>query len=296
MYPTILIFGEKGQVAWELQSTLSPLGKVIAVGSAQCDVSKPEAVRECIRGVRPQLIVNASAYTAVDKAESEPELARAINAAAPALMAQEAKSLIVPFIHYSTDYVFDGTGSRPYLENDPVCPLGVYGRTKLEGEQGVMASGAAALIFRTSWVYGSRGHNFYLTMLRLGCEREELRVVSDQRGAPTWSRSIALGTALVIAQAGVEGVRYFQDRRGIYNMAAGSETTWHGFATRIFEKTHLRDKLKVKEVKAISSAEFPTPAKRPQYSKLDGQKLRTTFGVELPSWEEQLAHVVREHG
>jgi dTDP-4-dehydrorhamnose reductase len=280
---TILLTGASGQVGFELARSLQGLGQVVAVDRARMDLSDLDQVRDVIRAVKPQLIVNPAAYTAVDKAETEPTLARRINAEAPAVMAAEAKVLGAAMIHYSTDYVFDGSKAGPWSESDPTGPLNVYGQTKLEGEQAIAAAGIDHLILRTSWVYGMRGKNFLLTMLRLAKEREELRVVADQFGAPTWSRTIADTTALVLAQARVGGNDWWEQYSGVYHLSAQGSTSWCGFTEAIVKAAGLSCK-----VMPIGSAEYPVPAKRPRNSVLDSGKLLGRFCA-LPEWEEALA-------
>ena len=286
----ILLTGKNGQVGWELARTLLPLGRVHAFGHNELDLADVAAVRRRLDEVRPDAIVNAAAYTAVDKAESEPEQANAVNAAAPALLAQEAARRGALLIHYSTDYVFDGAKTAPYVESDKTHPLGAYGRSKLAGEEGIRAAGADHLIFRTSWVYAARGANFLRTILRLAAEREELRVVIDQVGAPTWARLIAEATAHAIRQA-------MQERRdgrfesGMYHLAAAGETSWHGFAGAIVAG---RGGLRVKTVTPITTAEYPLPAPRPANSRLDTGAFRTRFGLALPDWRDCLQLCLEE--
>ena len=281
----ILLIGATGQVGWELKRTLATLGEVVAVGRASfplaVDLADPDTLRAAVEAVRPALIVNAAAHTAVDKAEEEEELSIALNATAPGVLAEEAKRIGAGFVHYSTDYVFDGAADTPYTEEDPTNPQGVYGRTKLAGEEAVRALGGDYLILRTAWVYGMRGHNFLRTMLRLGAERESLGIVADQIGAPTWSRAIAEATAQIVAQPGA-----LSERGGLYHLTCGGETSWHGFASAIFERAE--GELAVRGVKAITTADYPTPAKRPAYSVLSNRRLADTFGVELPQWTRAL--------
>jgi dTDP-4-dehydrorhamnose reductase len=283
----ILLTGSNGQVGYELERSLQGLGEVVAVDRARLDLSNLDQVRSVIRAVRPGLIVNPAAYTAVDKAESEPELAYRINAEAPGVMAQEAKALGAALVHYSTDYVFDGSQPAARVENDPTGPLNVYGASKLAGEQAIAASGVPHLIFRTSWVYGMRGKNFLLTMLRLGKERDELRVVADQHGAPTWSRTIADTTALILAQARAGGEGWWSANSGIYNLSSQGQTTWFEFTQAILDEAGIECK-----VLPISSAEYPTPARRPQYSVLSSERLIARFG-HLPHWKDALRLCMR---
>jgi dTDP-4-dehydrorhamnose reductase len=283
----ILVTGTSGQVGYELQRSLQGLGEVIAVDRAQMDLSNLDQVRDVIRAVRPNLIVNPAAYTAVDKAETEQELAFRINGEAPAVMAQEAKLLGAGIVHYSTDYVFDGTKAGAYVETDPTCPINVYGASKLAGEQAIAAAGVPHLILRTSWVYGARGKNFLLTMLRLAAEREELRVVGDQFGSPTWSRTIADTTAQLLARLDAQGglLTALGEQGGIYHLTSSGSTSWHGFTEQIVAHQSVAKKPKVT---AIRSDEYPVPAKRPQNSVMAGDKL-AALGVHVPSWQAALA-------
>lgn len=283
----ILLTGIHGQVGGELQRALQPLGEVIALDRAGFDLTNDDQMREVLRAVKPAIIVNPAAYTAVDKAESESGLAMTINGRAPGILAEEARRLDALLVHYSTDYVFDGSGTTPYAEGDPTGPTNTYGRGKLAGERGIQAVGCRHLIFRTSWVYGWRGANFLRTMLRLAKERDELRVVADQVGAPTWSRTIAIATALALAR--------HHGQTGIYHLAAGGETSWHGFAEAIVStatQQHLLDKSI--PVRRIATADFPTPATRPANSRLNCQRLAQDFGLALPDWQAQLALCLAE--
>ncbi|MHA4867869.1 dTDP-4-dehydrorhamnose reductase [Duganella sp. PWIR1] len=283
----VLLTGSTGQVGYELARSLQGVGEVVAVDRNVMDLSNLAQVREVIRSVKPQLIVNPAAYTAVDKAESEPELAHRINAEAPAVMAEEAKALGAALVHYSTDYVFDGTQPSPRREDDPVGPRNVYGASKLAGEQAIAAAGIPHLIFRTSWVYGMRGKNFLLTMLRLAKERDELRVVADQHGAPTWSRTIADTTAQVLSQAHAGGREWWVQNSGIYHLSAQGQTTWHEFTEAIIAEAGLSCK-----VLPITTADYPTPAQRPQYSVMSSERLMTRF-CHLPHWQEALGLCMR---
>ena len=282
----ILLTGVNGQVGWELQRTLAPLGEVIAVDRRRLDLADGAAIRRSVAAIAPDLIVNPAAYTAVDKAEAEPDLAHAINAAAPGELAQAAAARGIPLVHFSTDYVFDGRKPGAYTEDDAPNPLGVYGATKLAGEQAVQRAGAPHLILRTSWVYGLRGRNFLLTMQRLARERDTLAVVDDQFGAPTWSRLIAEATALVIA-------RWLERpdqtaSSGLYHLSCGGRTSWHGFTAAILAHLSKPDE-KLARLTAIPSASYPTPASRPANSQLACDKLAVNFGVRLPDWEQALA-------
>jgi dTDP-4-dehydrorhamnose reductase len=282
----ILLIGKNGQVGWELRRALAPLGEVVAVGSQELDLTQADRIRSIVDELRPQLIVNAAAYTAVDKAESEPEVAMAINGVAPGILAEAAGKCGASLIHYSTDYVFDGTNSLPYTEEDAPNPMSVYGKTKLAGEIAIARTNIPYLIFRTSWVYGLRGKNFLLTILRLAREREELRIVGDQFGAPTWCRGIAEVTGLAVAATGGK----FGDKSGIYHLTGAGETTWHKFTKEIIDlygASHPQE-LMVKRVLDITTSEYPTPAQRPMYSVLSGKKLSEQFGLAMPSWESQL--------
>ncbi|HVK94625.1 MAG TPA: dTDP-4-dehydrorhamnose reductase [Noviherbaspirillum sp.] len=286
----ILVTGRNGQVGYELERSLQPLGEIIALGRAQMDLSNLDQVREVVRRLRPQLIINAAAYTAVDLAEQEPGLAMRINGEAPGVMAEEAKKLGAAMIHYSTDYVFDGTKPGAYTEDDMPCPLNVYGHSKLAGEQAVKAAGIPYLVFRTSWVYGIRGKNFLLTVKRLAQEKNELRIVSDQHGAPTWCRTIADTTAHVVArlQSAQDGVGIDQDKwlqkSGLYHLAAQGQTTWYGFAQTIVAHPSVDRK---PPVVPITTQDYPLPAPRPANSYLSCERLINTF-CRLPTWNSAL--------
>ena len=284
----ILLLGKGGQVGWELQRSLAPLGELVALefdSTDYCgDFTNLAGLAETVRKVRPDVIVNAAAHTAVDKAESEPELVRTINAVAPGVLADEAEKLGAWLIHYSTDYVFDGSGTTPWKETDATGPLGVYGQTKLEGEQAV-ARCSRHLIFRTSWVYAAKGANFAKTMLRLAKERDQLKVIADQIGAPTGAELLADVTAHAIrtVQTRPDG----QKLAGLYHLAAAGETSWHGYAQFVIERAQaLGETLKAgpNNILPITTADYPTPAQRPANSRLDTTKLRTTFGLQLPDW------------
>jgi dTDP-4-dehydrorhamnose reductase len=285
---TILVTGTNGQVGFELVRSLQGLGRVIAADRKLLDLSDLDQVRAVVRDVRPGLIVNPAAYTAVDRAESECELAMRINGEAPGVLAEEAKKVGAALIHYSTDYVFDGEKAGPYVEDDRTNPQNAYGRSKLAGEQAIADIGVDHLIFRTSWVYGARGKNFLLTMLRLGAERPELKVVADQFGAPTWSNTIAMLTAHVVAEAyaAPDRAEWWRERSGTYHLSANGATSWHCFASAIFELSGLE---KRPDVLPISATEYPTPAKRPANSRMSGDKLERTFGLRAPDWKEALA-------
>lgn len=287
----ILLTGTTGQVGWELRRALMPLGEIIAPDRHALDLANPDSIRAMIRNVQPDVIVNPAAYTAVDKAESEPELAIAINSIAPEIMAEEALRLRAVMIHYSTDYVFDGQKTTPYTEQDPTNPLGVYGKTKLAGEQAIQAVGGAHLILRTSWVYSRMGKNFLLTMLRLARERQELKVVSDQIGAPTWSRSIAEITAAIM----FADLDRWQDFNGIYHLSASGKTNWYEFAKEILANDPDRSKQIIDRLIPITTAEYPTPAQRPAYSLLDCSKLIDRFQLHIPDWLEVLKLAIESH-
>jgi dTDP-4-dehydrorhamnose reductase len=284
-----LLIGKNGQVGWELRRTLAPLAEVVAVDYPEINLTDTPALRQFVAGTRPAMVVNAAAYTAVDKAETEPELCRQVNAVAPGVLAEAAKKAGALMVHYSTDYIFDGAKTSPYVETDAPNPMGAYGRSKLEGDRAVKASGADHLIFRLCWVYGARGQNFMLTMQRLARERETLRVVGDQFGCPTWSRMIAETTALALKQvlAGADGSGF----NGEYHLAASGQTNWHAFASRIIEWMPEAER-KCRAVEKIATPEYPTPARRPAYSVLDCGKLQKTFGLRLPDWEASLRQVL----
>jgi dTDP-4-dehydrorhamnose reductase len=287
--PRILLIGKIGQVGWELRRTLAPLAQIKCVDLPEIDLTSSDSIRQWMRESHPNVVINAAAYTAVDKAESEPDLAMKINGTAPGIVAEEAKRLGSLMVHYSTDYVFDGTKTSPYVETDALRPLGVYGQSKLAGDEAVRAAGGHHLIFRLCWVYGARGQNFMLTMMRLAREREKLRVVNDQTGCPTWSRMIAEVTALALKQT--LAARDPGDYTGTYHLAASGATTWHGFAQAIVNLVPAEGR-KCSNVEPIASSEYPTPAKRPGYSVLSCEKLLGTFGLRLPSWDESLKQVL----
>ena len=285
----ILLIGKNGQVGWELHRTLAPLAEVVAVDYPEINFADPPAVRRLVAESHPNVVVNAAAYTAVDKAETEEEICHQINATGPCVLAEEAKKIGALLVHYSTDYVFDGMNPTAYVETDTPNPLGVYGKSKLAGDQAVQASGVDHLIFRLCWVYGARGQNFLLTMKRLAREREQLCVVRDQMGCPTWSRMIAETTALALKQ--VTGSADRSAFNGTYHLAAAGGTSWHGFASRIIELIPAVER-KCREVVGITTAEYPTAAKRPAYSVLNCDKLQATFGLRLPDWAVGLRQVL----
>ena len=293
----ILLLGKNGQVGWELQRALAPLGEVVALdvdsaGPLRADFTAPESLAATLRAVAPQIVVNAAAHTAVDKAQSEPELARTINAAAPGVIGREAAALGAWLVHYSTDYVFDGSGSAPWTEDAPTGPLNVYGRTKLEGEQAIRASGCRHLILRTSWVYAARGANFARTMLRIAAERETIDVVDDQVGAPTGAELLADVTA--------HALRALQSRPelgGTYHAAAGGETSWCGYAKHVIGFARAAGQAleaTPETVRAVPTSAFPTPARRPSNSRLDTSRLRAAFGLTLPAWQAGVDRMLAE--
>jgi len=318
-----MVTGKDGQLGFELLRSLAGQGQVIAVGREQMDLSKPDSIRRTVREIGPDLIVNAAAYTAVDQAESEQELALAVNGIAPGILAEEAKRLGAALIHYSTDYVFDGAKAAPYTEDDEPLPINVYGRTKLAGERAIQSVDAAHLILRTGWIYGTRGKNFLLTILRLARERDELSIVDDQVGAPTWSRALAEATGGILTRLGY-GQPGFGDacagQRGIYNLSAAGQTSWHGFAAAILahaasaepglragaldgQRAGARDGLRADALddlcaraldrlpvlKPIPSEQYPLPAHRPRYSVLANAKLQRAFGLAMSDWKTSLA-------
>ena len=291
----ILLLGSNGQVGWELQRSLAPLGEVLALGRAgdgelSGDLSRPADLVATVRRLKPDVIVNAAAYTAVDKAESEPELARTINAEAVACLGGEAAALDAWLVHYSTDYVFDGSGDRPWREDDATGPMSVYGSTKLAGEEAIRASGCRHLLLRTSWVYAARGGNFARTMLRLAAERERLTVIDDQVGAPTGAELIADVSAHVLRSALRE-----PGLSGTYHLAAAGETSWHGYARFVIDEAHaLGLALKVTDIAPIPTSDYPTPARRPLNSRLDTSRLRERFGLVLPDWRSGVRRMLRE--
>ena len=292
----ILLLGKNGQLGWELQRSLAPLGELIALdrhGTDLCgDLGNLQGLADTVQRVRPDVIVNAAAHTAVDKAESEPELARALNALAPRVLAQEAAKIGALLVHYSTDYVFNGSGSRAWLETDAPAPLNVYGQTKLEGEQLIQAACPHHLIFRTSWVYAARGGNFAKTMLRLAQERERLTVIDDQFGAPTGADLLADVTGHAI-----RSTMHQAGKAGLYHLVASGETSWHGYANYVLaqaERAQSAIKIIAKEVASVPTSAFPTPARRPHNSRLDTTKLRAAFDLDLPHWQQGVARMLDE--
>ena len=283
----ILLTGKTGQVGWELNRSLSKLATVFAMGRDQMDLSKPETLRPVIQEIRPNIIINAAAYTAVDKAESEPELAMTINGVAPGVIAEEAKTVGAAMIHYSTDYVFDGEATSPYEEEDPTNPISIYGKSKLAGEQTVIQADIPHIIIRTGWVYSLRGSNFLLTMQKLAQAKHQIKVVDDQIGGPTWSRTIAESTVRIL-EPRLKGDAIKSpifSHSGVFHMTCGGKTNWFGFANKILELSNL---LEGTEVIPIPTIEYPTPAIRPKYSILSNKKLQQTFHHEMPQWQEAL--------
>ena len=292
----ILLFGKGGQVGWELQRSFAPLGELVALeadSQEMCgDFTNLEGIAQTIRAVAPDIIVNAAAHTAVDKAESEPELSRTINALAPGVLAREAKRSGAWLVHYSTDYVFDGSGDTPWLETDPTGPLSVYGKAKLEGEEAIRATGCQHLIFRTSWVYAARGGNFAKTMLKLAQERDSLKVINDQIGAPTGADLLADVTAHAIRTA-----LQRPDVSGLYNLVASGQTSWHGYASFIIDfarQAGVEIKVVSEAIQPVPTSAFPTAAKRPMNSRLDTSKLQNTFDLNLPHWQSGVTRMLTE--
>jgi dTDP-4-dehydrorhamnose reductase len=288
-----LLLGRNGQVGFELRRALAPLGEVAAFDFPACDLTVPDSIRGVINAVKPNVIVNAAAYTAVDTAEASPQLAQAINSLAPGIIGAEAKKFGARVIHYSTDYVYDGSKTTSYVETDTTNPLGVYGLTKRDGDVALAESGAEHFVFRTSWVFGAHGANFVKTVLRLGAERDKLNVVSDQIGAPTSAALLADATALVLAQLRWRNAADVPS--GVYHLSASGDTSWHGFAQAILRgavSRRLTLKLKPEAVRPIPTSEYPLPAKRPMNSRLDTTRFRETFGLALPHWQADLDHVL----
>jgi len=295
----ILLLGRNGQLGWELQRALSPLGELIALGSSASDpesglcgdLADADGLRRTLQQLRPQIIVNAAAYTAVDKAESDAAHAHAVNALGPAVLAQEASRLGAWLVHYSSDYVFDGSGTRPWVEDDTPAPLGVYGASKRDGDLAV-AQHPLHLILRTSWVFGARGGNFARTMLRLAKANDSLRVIADQFGAPTSAELLADVSAHALRRALLQPAL-----AGLYHCAAGGETSWHGYATYVLERAHALGwelKARAAQVQAIGTQDYPTPARRPLNSRLDGTRLQQRFDLRLPPWQQGVARMLEE--
>jgi dTDP-4-dehydrorhamnose reductase len=310
MKPAILFIGRTGQLGRELSRLLPRLGAVTSLDRQQLDLTKSEDIRRAICKFRPNLIVNAASYTAVDQAESDPDVARSVNAGAPAVMSEEAKQIGACLVHYSTDYVFDGSKTEPYKEQDLTNPQNVYGQTKLEGEIAIQESGVPHLIFRTSWVYATEGRNFLLTMLRLMTQREELRIVSDQVGAPTLNTEIAEATTKILSQLCSQGNCAISMSKvtGIYHMTAAGETTWFDFAEAIWQEARTIEPrtpwfaaatsnlpLITRRILPIRTSEYPTSARRPAYSVLSNERLVRTFSVQLRHWREQLHSILTNH-
>jgi dTDP-4-dehydrorhamnose reductase len=293
----ILLFGCNGQVGWALQRALAPLGKVTPLGRTDADFEYPESLRQLVRDNKPDVIVNAVAYTAVDKAEAEPERAERINAQSVAVLAEEARALDTLMIHYSTDYVFDGNKSSPYVEDDEPNPLSIYGNTKLKGERAIQASGCRHLVFRTAWVYGEHGGNFAKTILRLALERDQMQVVADQIGAPTSAKLIADVTARCLGRT-LNGTRISQSLNGLYHLVAAGETTWCDYARLLVKGATQRGarlKLLPQSIHEIATSDYPTAAKRPAHSRLDTARLQTDFALDLPDWKIHLNRFLDEY-
>ena len=291
----ILLLGSGGQVGFELWRALAPLGEIVAVDYPECDLADPESIRAAIAAARPQTVVNAAAYTAVDQAEQDAALAQAINGLAPGVIGTAARQIGARVVHYSTDYVFDGTKASPYRENDPTAPLNVYGASKRAGEQALAASGAHYFTFRTSWVFGAHGGNFVKTILRLAAQRDELNVVADQIGAPTAAALLADVTAQALSQCALRPAGDLPS--GLYHLTAAGETSWHGFAQAIVGGALARGaalKLTPAAIRGIPTEQYPLPARRPANSRLDTRLLRDTFGLILPSWQDGLDHVLTQ--
>jgi dTDP-4-dehydrorhamnose reductase len=289
----IVLLGMNGQLGWELQRALAPLGEVLAYGhDPVADLARPESLAALVRGAAPDVIVNAAAYTAVDQAQREPEVAHAVNAAAPAVLAREAAARGAWLVHYSTDYVFDGSGTTPWREDDPTGPLNVYGATKLAGERAIQASGCRHLILRTSWVYAARGQNFAKTMLRLALERDALSVVDDQFGAPTGAELLADLSAHMLRT-----LRHRPELGGVYHAAAAGRTSWHGYAQHVIEFARAAGRpirVAPEAVRAVPTEAFPTPAQRPKNSALNTTRLHAAFGLTLPAWQDGVQRMLRE--
>lgn len=292
--PTLLVTGSNGQVGFEVRRSMMPLGRVVALDRAACDLSRPDELRRVVRELRPDVIINAAAYTAVDKAETDADAAYAINGTAAGVLADEARALGSLLVHYSTDYVFDGRKDAAYTETDAANPQSVYGKSKLAGEQAIAAAGCAALILRTCWVAGAHGSNFAKTMLKLGRERDSLRVIADQFGAPTSAALIADVTAQIVARHWLHGQRDAFSS-GLYHLAAAGETTWHGYATEVLRYALARGvdlKVDLTGIEAIPAIAYPLPAPRPANSRLDTGKLRQTFDIHLPDWRQGMHHLL----
>jgi dTDP-4-dehydrorhamnose reductase len=287
----ILLFGKVGQVGWELRRTLMPMGEIVCLDRPDVELSLADSIRNHIKSISPDIIINAAAYTAVDKSEKEFDLAKKINADAPGVMAEEAKKLGALLVHYSTDYVYDGAKRTPYVETDKPNPLGSYAKTKHLGDEAIRHTGCNHLIFRLCWVYGNRGSNFLLTMQRLAKQKEKIKVVSDQIGCPTWSRAVAEVTSQAVFQ--VKNKSDAERLSGTYHLCSSGQTSWHGFAKAIVDLMPPEERKCVK-VEDISNSTYPTPTLRPYYTVMSTQKLQDTFGLKLPNWYEMLKHVVEK--
>ena len=283
----VLLTGRNGQVGWELERALAPLGDLRATGRRELDHLYIDSIREAIRGFRPDIIVNAAAYTAVDKAESEPELARSINSVAPGVLAEEARRLDSLLVHFSTDYVFDGAKRSPYTEDDPPNPVNVYGRTKLAGEQAIASAQCRALLLRTSWVFSRRGSNFLLKILELAAQGEELRVIDDQVGSPTWSDRIAEATVGILKRS-LSGPDALSSGASLFHLSSSGQTSWHGFAKKILEFARSGGLHETVRLSPIGSADFPSKARRPNYSVLSNAKVEAKFGIRMPAWDRDV--------
>lgn len=292
--PTILVTGKNGQVGFELQRSLAPLGEVVAVDVEDCDLTDTAAIVALVETVKPDLIVNPAAYTAVDKAETEPDVAFAINAVAPKVLAAQANLLHIPIIHYSTDYVFDGAKEDWYLEDDPANPQSIYGKTKWQGEKNVRAMCPQHVILRTSWVFGAHGGNFLKTILKLAQERDSLNIIADQFGAPTSAYLLATATAEIARQLLESDAA---SKVGTYHLVAAGETTWHGYASKIVALANaqgIKTKVQTKDIHPIPTEAYPLPAPRPKNSRLSTQKIRDTFGIEIPDWSLDVERVLQQ--
>jgi dTDP-4-dehydrorhamnose reductase len=289
----LLITGANGQIGWELRRSLVSLGEAVAMDRNACDLSRPQDLPRIIREIAPDVIVNAAAYTGVDKAEEEESLAMVINGVAVGVIADEARKLGALLIHYSTDYVFDGTKDIPYVEDDPPHPINAYGRSKLAGERAIERCGGNYLIMRTSWVYAARGHNFLRTVLRLACERDELRIVADQWGAPTWAHEIANATASIVRQACRERERG-DFAPGILNLTAAGATSWFGFAEAILDQAERHLGVRGNKVRPISSLDYPGPAARPKNCRLAGDRVRARFKITMADWKHALTRCMQD--
>lgn len=290
----ILLLGKYGQLGWELNRSLLPLGDLVALDYPEINLASPDSIQNIVRDIRPDLVINATAYTNVDKAESEPELAMAINGIGSGILAEEVKKQNGVLIHYSTDYVFDGTKGAPYLETDEANPINVYGETKLAGEKAVQDVDGTYLIFRTSWVYSLRRPCFVTKVLKWAKENETLRIVDDQVSSPTWARYLAETTSQIVAQGRSKPLAYLNDKRGVYHLAGGGACSRLEWAQAILDMVNKRDGLLVKELLSAKSSDFPTPANRPMISVLNMEKIQHTFSLQMTNWEEQLRLLLSE--